>query len=78
MSTKPAAPPLLSYDPVKSLPLKQTGASAKHRVTGDVTSGIARMEMSTSVSRVLFTLVMAFLFTNGIIWVFVKYWLFAP
>ena len=77
MSTKPAAP-LLTYDPVKSLPLKQTGASAKHWVIGDVTSGIARMEMSTSVNQVLLALVMAFLFTNGIIWVLVKYWLFAP
>ena len=77
MSTEPAGS-LLTDDATKNLSLKQTRASAEHRVIEDVKSGIARKEMNTSVSRVLLMLAMAFLLTNGLIWAFVKYWLFAP
>ena len=76
MSTEPAGS-LLTDDAAKNLSLKQTRASAEHRVTGDVKSGNARKEMNTSVSRVLLMLAMALLLTNGLIWAFVKYWLFA-
>ena len=77
MSTKPATV-LLRDHPVRSSFLKQAGASTEHRVAGDVKKDVARNEISISGNKVLLALAIAFLLTNGLIWAFVRHWLFAP
>lgn len=72
MSTKQAT--ALLAGPLAKSPFPKQTASAEHRLAGDVT----RNEMSISVNRVLLTLALAFLLTNGLLWAFVRYWLFAP
>lgn len=39
---------------------------------------VTRNEMTISVNKVLLALAIAFFLTNGLIWAFVRYWLFAP
>lgn len=69
MSTKPATA-LLAGSHVKSPFPKQTRTRAEHRVT--------KGEFNISGNQFLLSLAMAFLLTNGLIWAFVRYWLFAP
>lgn len=77
MSTKPATA-LLGGDAARSSFLKESGASAEQHIAGDVGKGVATNEMSISGNKVLLALAIAFLLTNGLIWAFVRYWLFAP
>ena len=77
MSTKPAMA-LLAGSQVKSPLPKPTRASAEHRVAGNIRKDVTRDEMNISGNQVLLALAIAFLLTNGLIWAFVRYWLFAP
>ncbi len=69
MSTKTTTA-LLAGSHAKSLFPKRAPASAEH--------GGTRIEMNISVNQFLLALAIALLLTNGLIWAFVKYWLFAP
>ncbi len=69
MSTKTTTT-LLAGSPVKTLFPRQARAVADR--------GVTRSEINISGIRVLLALAIAFLLTNGIIWAFVRYWLFKP
>ena len=69
MSTKPATA-LLEATQVKSPFPDQARESAERSVS--------RSEINISGNKVLLALTVAFLLTNGLIWAFVRYWLFAP
>lgn len=69
MSTKSATALLIGSQVKGPIPM-QTRESAEH--------GVTKKEMSISGNKVLLALTIAFLLTNGLIWAFVRYWLFAP
>jgi hypothetical protein len=69
VSTKPVTA-LLAGSHVKSRFPKQTRTRAEH--------GVTKSAINISGNQFLLVLAMAFLLTNGLIWAFVRYWLFAP